>query len=108
MAFAIKAEIENPQAQTFAFTAQKTMYGGKRIAEGDTIFVFATRTKAGRGLSRAAWSRPPSQLQNAPTSNARHHASAFPSAAPLWPQDDWGAMSSSGSRTGRTAGRRQS
>ncbi len=42
MAFAIKAEICDPRAKTFALTAQKTMYGGKHIAEGDTIFVFAS------------------------------------------------------------------
>ena len=29
-------------AETFAFRAQKTMYGGKHIAKGDTIFVFAS------------------------------------------------------------------
>lgn len=50
MAFAIKAEIHDPEAATFAFTAQKTMYGGKRIAEGDTIFVFASENEGGRGL----------------------------------------------------------
>ena len=38
MAFAIKAEVRNPRAKTFAFVAQKTMYGGKRIAKGDTIY----------------------------------------------------------------------
>lgn len=50
MSFAIKAEIWNPQAKTFAFTAQKTMYGGKRIAEGDTIFLFASENEGGPGL----------------------------------------------------------
>jgi hypothetical protein len=50
MAFAIKAEISDPRAKTFAFTAQKTMYGGKRIAEGDTVFVFASENEGGRGL----------------------------------------------------------
>ncbi|AOJ04119.1 hypothetical protein WS70_19785 [Burkholderia mayonis] len=50
MAFAIKAEVSDPQAKTFAFTAQKTMYGGKHIAEGDTIFVFASENEGGRGL----------------------------------------------------------
>jgi hypothetical protein len=40
MAFAIKAEVVDPQARTFAFTAHKTMYGGKLITEGDTVFVF--------------------------------------------------------------------
>jgi hypothetical protein len=48
MAFAIKAEACDPRAKTFAFTAQKTMYGGKHIAEGDTIFVFAS--EGGQGL----------------------------------------------------------
>ena len=50
MAFAIKAEVRDLQAQTFAFTAQKTMYGGKRIARGDTVFVFASENEGGRGL----------------------------------------------------------
>lgn len=48
--FAIKAEVSNPKAATFAFTAQKTMYGGKRIARGDTIFVFASENEGGPGL----------------------------------------------------------
>lgn len=42
MAFAIKAAIDDPHAASFTFAAAKTMYGGKRIAEGDTIFVFAS------------------------------------------------------------------
>ncbi|RRI03857.1 hypothetical protein EH240_09105 [Mesorhizobium tamadayense] len=50
MAFAIKAEVEDPLAQTFSFAAQKTMYGGKLIAEGDTIFVFASENEGGQGL----------------------------------------------------------
>jgi hypothetical protein len=50
VAFAIKAEICDPRAETFALTAQKTMYGGKHIAEGDTIFVFASENEGGRGL----------------------------------------------------------
>jgi hypothetical protein len=50
MAFAIKAEVRDPQATTFVFTAQKTMYGGKLIAPGDTIFVFASENEGGRGL----------------------------------------------------------
>jgi hypothetical protein len=32
MAYAIKAEVVDPRARTFAFTAHKTMYGGKLIA----------------------------------------------------------------------------
>ena len=50
MAFAIKAEVCDPLAKTFAFTAQKTMYGGKLIAEGDTVFVFASENEGGQGL----------------------------------------------------------
>ena len=50
MMFAIKAEVSDPRAKTFVFTAQKTMYGGKRIAKGDTIFVFASENEGGSGL----------------------------------------------------------
>ena len=50
MAFAIKAEVCDPLARTFVFTAQKTMYGGKHIAEGDTVFVFASENEGGQGL----------------------------------------------------------
>jgi hypothetical protein len=50
MAFAIKAEVRDPRAKTFTFIAQKTMYGGKHIAEGDTVFVFASENEGGLGL----------------------------------------------------------
>jgi hypothetical protein len=50
MAFAIKADIRDPRAASFAFTAQKTMYGGKHIAEGDIVFLFASENEGGRGL----------------------------------------------------------
>ena len=50
MAFAVKAKVSDPLATEFAFTAQKTMYGGKHIATGDTIFVFASENEGGRGL----------------------------------------------------------
>jgi len=48
--FAIKAEVSDPRAKTFGFSAQKTMYGGKHIAKGDTIFVFASENEGGPGL----------------------------------------------------------
>ena len=48
--FAIKAEVGNPRARTFAFIAQKTMYGGKHIAKGDTIYIFASENEGGSGL----------------------------------------------------------
>jgi len=50
MTFAIKAEVCDPRAKTLTFTAQKTMYGGKHIAEGDTVFVFASENEGGQGL----------------------------------------------------------
>jgi hypothetical protein len=40
--FAIKAAIRDLRARSFTFDAQKTMYGGKRSAKGDTIFIFAS------------------------------------------------------------------
>jgi hypothetical protein len=49
-AFAIKVEISDPQAKTFSFPAQKTMYGGKHVAAGDTIFLFASENEGGQGL----------------------------------------------------------
>ncbi len=48
--FAIKAEVRDPKAKVFAFTKQKTMYGGRRIAKGDVIFVFASENEGGSGL----------------------------------------------------------
>jgi hypothetical protein len=48
--FAIKAEIRNVRAKTFVFDAQKTMYGGKRVAKGDGIFIFASENEGGPGL----------------------------------------------------------
>jgi hypothetical protein len=50
MDFVIKAEIVDVPAKAMEFAAQKTMYGGKRIAAGDTVFVFASENEGGRGL----------------------------------------------------------
>jgi hypothetical protein len=50
MTFAIKAEVSDPRAKTFTFNAQKTMYGGKHIAQGDIIFIFASENEGGPGL----------------------------------------------------------
>ena len=50
MIFAIKTEVADPRAETFAFIAQKTMYHGKQIAEGDTVFIFASENEGGQGL----------------------------------------------------------
>jgi hypothetical protein len=48
--FAIKVEVSNPRARLFAFSDQKTMYGGKHVAAGDVIFVFASENEGGQGL----------------------------------------------------------
>ena len=48
--YAIKAEVNDPNASSWSFSAQKTMYGGKRIARGDLIFVFASENEGGAGL----------------------------------------------------------
>jgi hypothetical protein len=51
MMYAIKAEVKDPRAEAFVFDAQKTMYGGKHIAEGDMIFIFASENEGGMGLA---------------------------------------------------------
>ena len=50
MTFAIKAAVTDPSAESFAFSAQKTMYGGKGVAKDDAIFVFASENEGGPGL----------------------------------------------------------
>ena len=50
MPFAIKAEIRDASAESFEFVAQKTMYGGKRIAVGDAVYIFASENEGGPGL----------------------------------------------------------
>jgi hypothetical protein len=50
MTYAIKAEICEPRFKALVLTAQKTMYGGKHVAPGDTVFVFASENEGGCGL----------------------------------------------------------
>jgi hypothetical protein len=50
MIYAIKAEIADVSARSWSFPRQKTMYGGKRIAAGDFIFLFASENEGGAGL----------------------------------------------------------
>lgn len=50
MPYAIKAPIPDPEAEVFVLPAQKTMYGGKAIAVGDAVFVFASGAGGGPGL----------------------------------------------------------
>ena len=48
--YAIKAEVNDPNASSWSFKAQKTMYGGRHVAKGDLIFVFASENQGGPGL----------------------------------------------------------
>lgn len=108
MAYAIKTEISDPQAETFVFAAQKTMYGGKRIAEGDVIFLLASENEGGQGLiasgvvtSSEATPRRPDLERQTPRVAAAVRRTALRRGV-------WAAMSSSVSRTGRTGGWRPS
>jgi hypothetical protein len=66
MMFAIKAEVSDPDAKAFAFSAQKTMYGGKHISKGDTIFVFASENEGGPGfIASGVAPRPKRSQRNA-------------------------------------------
>ena len=51
--YAIKTEVTDPSAESWAFEAQKTMYGGKHVEAGDEIFVFASENEGGVGLVAA-------------------------------------------------------
>jgi hypothetical protein len=50
MRYVIKAEVSASRARNFEFKAQKTMYLGKRIAAGDSIYIFASENEGGHGL----------------------------------------------------------
>jgi len=47
--YVVKADVRDRGAR-FSFPCMKTMYGGKQIAVGDTIFVFASENEGGSGL----------------------------------------------------------
>jgi hypothetical protein len=63
MIFALKAEISDPRAKTFALTAQKPMYGGKHIAAGDVISCSRARMRVAGASLRVASSRSPRRLR---------------------------------------------
>ncbi len=54
MVFAIKTGIEDPTANQFAFARQKTMYGGRQVAEGDTVEAVPKRTGIPRQTPRVS------------------------------------------------------
>jgi hypothetical protein len=48
--FAVKTDVTDPEADEWTFARHKTMYGGKHIAVGDTVYVFASENEGGSGL----------------------------------------------------------
>ncbi len=48
--YAIKTNVPDPHARIYVFSSQKTMYGGRHVSKGDTIFVFASENEGGQGL----------------------------------------------------------
>jgi len=49
-AYALKAPLPDVQADGWQLAEQKTMYGGKRIAAGDVLFLFDSENEGGQGL----------------------------------------------------------
>lgn len=49
-AYVLKARVDDPLAASWVFEQQKTMYGGKAIAVGDAVFVWASEHEGGTGL----------------------------------------------------------
>lgn len=60
MRYAIKAAIPLPVPASLTFAAHKTMYGGKHIAAGDVVYLFATGATGlvARGVVTAAAAAP--------------------------------------------------
>ena len=50
MKYVIKTEIKDATAVCFEFESQKTMYGGKKIAVGNVLYIFASENEGGQGL----------------------------------------------------------
>jgi len=80
--FAIKAEVSAPGAEAFAFSEQKTMYGGKHIARGDMIFVFASEKEGGPGLIASGIVTSAEASSRKVGSPGKRRALASPSGAP--------------------------
>jgi hypothetical protein len=77
MMFAMKAEVRDPGAKIFRFNAQKTMYGGKRVTKGATIFLFASENEGGPGLIASgvvtSAKAIPRETRDCPANAAREH-----------------------------------
>jgi hypothetical protein len=80
--FAIKAEVSDSRAKAFAFSKQKTMYGGRSIAKGDLIFVFASENEGGPGLVASGIITSAEAIPKKLGITRKRRASASPSGAP--------------------------
>jgi hypothetical protein len=104
MAFAIKAAIDDARAKTFTLSGQKTMYGGKHVAEGEVVFLFASENEGGQGLfargiviSAKAVPKKRGIERQTPRVSVTVKRTALA-------KRPWGAVNSSPSTTGTTAG----
>lgn len=48
--YVLKAEVKDPGAATWRFPRRRTMYGGKHVAVGDVVYLFASENAGGDGL----------------------------------------------------------
>lgn len=51
--YVIKSAITDTKVQSFVFPKQKTMYGGKGIIIGDTVYIIDSENEGGQGLIAA-------------------------------------------------------
>ena len=86
--------------KTFSFREQKTMYGGKTIAGGDVVFIFASENEGGSGLlagrrrrcqggSKKAGDREAARAARTPTVRRTATAKGRLGRAELKPFSDW-------------------
>jgi len=106
--FAIKTEVIEPQAEVFAFGNQKTMYGGKQIAKGDVIFVFASENEGGAGLVASGIVTSAEALPRKRGIARQTPRVSIPSGAPRSRSAALGEASSNSSPTGTTVDPRPS
>jgi len=50
MVYVIKAPVHDANADVFTFENVKTMYGGKKIAVGNLVYIIDSENEGGRGL----------------------------------------------------------
>jgi hypothetical protein len=100
--YAIKVEVSDPNASSWSFKAQKTMYGGKRIAKGNVIFVFASENEGGPGLIARGVVSIAEAIPRKQGIELRRHASASRSPAHVKQIAAWVGANSSLSVNGTT------